>query len=48
MFVSSSPVSANALVKIECTQNPLDKELTANCLIETHTKLGELILAEMV
>ena len=27
---------------------PLDKELTANCLVETHTKLEELIPAAMV
>ncbi len=27
---------------------PLDKELTANCLVETRTKLGELIRAAMV
>ena len=27
---------------------PLDKELTANCLVETGTKLEELILAAMV
>ena len=26
---------------------PLDKELTANCLLETRTKLEELILAAM-
>ena len=27
---------------------PLDKELTANCLVETRTKLEELIPASMV
>ena len=27
---------------------PLDKELTANCLVETRTKLEELISAVMV
>ena len=27
---------------------PLDKELTANCLVETRTKLEELIPAAMV
>ena len=27
---------------------PLDKELTANCLVEVRTKLKELILAAMV
>ena len=35
----------NALMKIEI---PLDKELTAKCLIETHTKLKGLIPAAMV
>ena len=24
-------------------ENPLDKELADNCLVETHTKLGELM-----
>ena len=27
---------------------PLDKEFTANCLVETHTKLYELMPAAMV
>ena len=35
-------------VKIECAWNSLDKELTANCLVETRTKLEELIPAAMV
>ena len=46
--VSSSPISTNALMKFEVLEIPLDKELTANCLVETHTKLEELILAVMV
>ena len=35
----------NALVKIECAWNSpkLDMDLTANCLVETRTKLEELI-----
>ena len=42
-------LSSNALVKIECACNSiLDKELIANCLLETHTKLEELIPAAMV
>ena len=35
-------------MKIELLEIPLDKELTANCLIETCTKLKELNPAEMV
>ena len=34
--------------KLSVLEIPLDKELTSNCLIETHTKLEELILAAMV
>ena len=34
--------------KLSVLEIPLDKELTANCLIETHTKLEELIPAVMV
>ena len=30
-----------------CFEIPLDKELTADCLVETRTKLGELIQAAM-
>ena len=45
---SLSPVSANALMKLSVLEIPLDKELTANCLIETRTKLEELIPAAMV
>ena len=45
---SLSPVSTNALVKIECAWNSLDKEPTADCLVETRKKLKELILAAMV
>ena len=48
-IVSSSPFSANALVKILTVfVIPLDKELAVNCLLETHTKLGGLILAATV
>ena len=36
------------LWKLSVLEIPLDKELTANCLIETRTKLEELILAVMV
>ena len=43
-----SPVSINALVKIECAWIPVDKELTANYLLETRMKLEELIPAAMV
>ena len=47
---SSSPVSSNgnALVKMSVLEVPLDKELTVNCLVETRTKLEELIPAAMV
>ena len=34
--------------KLSVLEIPLDKELTANCLVETRTKLQELILAVMV
>ena len=34
--------------KLSVLEIPVDKELTANCLVETHTKLRELILAAMV
>ena len=34
--------------KLSVLEIPLDKELTANCLVETRTKLEELILAAMV
>ena len=34
--------------KLNVLEIPLDKELTANCLMETHTKLEELIVAAMV
>ena len=34
--------------KLSVLEIPLDKELTANCLVETCTKLKELILAAMV
>ena len=40
---SSSPVSTNALVKLMLLEITLDKELTANCLVETRTKLEELV-----
>ena len=36
------------LRKLTAHEIPLDKELTANCLMETCTKLEELILAAMV
>ena len=36
------------LWKLSVLEIPLDKELTANYLVETHTKLEELILAVMV
>ena len=47
---SLSPVSSNALVKIECTcfKFYIGQELTANCLVETHTKLEGLTPAVMV
>ena len=34
--------------KLSVLEIPLDKELTANCLVETCTKLEELIPAAMV
>ena len=34
--------------KLSVLEIPLDKELTANRLVETHTKLEELILVVMV
>ena len=34
--------------KLSMLEIPLDKELTANCLVETCTKQEELILAAMV
>ena len=34
--------------KLSVLEIPLDKELTANCLIETRTQLEELIPAAMV
>ena len=34
--------------KLSVLKIPLDKELTANCLVETRTKLEELIPAVMV
>ena len=34
--------------KLSMLEIPLDKELTANCLVETCMKLEELILAVMV
>ena len=34
--------------KLSLLEIPLDKELTANCLVETCTKLEELISAAMV
>ena len=46
---SLSPVSTNALMKVNVLEIPLDKELTANCLVETQTKLiKELIPVVMV
>ena len=36
------------LWKLSVLRIPLDKELTANCLVETRTKLKELIPAAMV
>ena len=36
------------LWKLSVLEIPLDKELTANCLIETRTKLEKLIPAAMV
>ena len=35
-------------LKLSVLEIPLDKELTANCLMETRTKLEELIPAAMV
>ena len=43
-----SPVRSNALVKLSVLEILLDKELTVNCLVETRTKLKELIPAAMV
>ena len=43
--VPSVPV---LLWKLNVLEIPLDKELTANCLVETHSKLEELIPAAMV
>ena len=34
--------------KLSVLEIPLDKELTANCLVETRTKLEELIPAALV
>ena len=34
--------------KLSVLEIPLEKELTANCLVETRTKLEELIPAAMV
>ena len=34
--------------KLSVLEIPLDKELIANCLIETHTKLEEVILTAIV
>ena len=34
--------------ELSMLETPLDKEPTANCLIETHTKLEELIPVAMV
>ena len=45
--LSLSPFSTNALVKLSVLEITLDKEPTANCLAETHTKLEELILARI-
>ena len=36
------------LYKLVVTEIPLDKELSANCLRETHTKLEKLFAAVMV
>ena len=41
--VGSSPVRSNALVKLSVLEIPLDKKLTDKCLMETRTKLEELI-----
>ena len=35
-------------LKLNVSRIPLDKEITANCLVETRTKLEELIPAAMV
>ena len=45
---SSSQVRITALVKLNLLEIPVDKEPTANCLVETCRKLGELVLAAMV
>ena len=34
--------------RLSVLEIPLDKELTGNCLVETCTKLEELILAAMI
>ena len=50
-IVGFIPNSTNALIKIEIvclTEFSLDKELTANCLVETGTELREPNLAAMV
>ena len=41
-------VSCNALVKFSVPEIPLKRELTANCPVETHSKLRKLIPAVMV
>ena len=43
-----SPISTNAHENWMYLKISLDKELTANCHIETRMKLGELILAAVV
>ena len=47
---SWSPVSSLLMLswKLSVLEIPLDKELTANCLEETRTKLEELIPAAIV
>ena len=45
---SLSPISTNALLQLSVLDIPLDKELTANCLVETCMKLKELIPVVMV
>ena len=41
-------VASSSPVRSSVPEIPLDKELTANCPVETHTKLEELILGAMV
>ena len=45
---SCETIGTNALVNLNVLEIPLEKELILNCLVETCTKLGEMILAAIV